>query len=231
LPVVQESLATALRSQRFVLVALAMLVIQTGLTIVHGMLVAHVTHLGGSRPFAAWTMSLIAVAETIGKGLAGPLAERIHPHPLLIAGLLAQVLAFLLLGIGPRPVFAMVFAVLYGGGWGVGWIGANILLLRYYGREAAPRMVGAAVAITTLAVVGPVIAGMVADRRGSLAMVFLALGGLLATTAALLAWHRPRPTRQQRTAAPAAERSASSAHHAKLTPTPECLAIPARPSA
>jgi len=169
---------SAMLTRPFLVIAFIMLVVQTGLTVSNSALVPHLARLGGTQNEGAVAMGLLALAGTLAKGATGTLAERVHPLPILGFGLLVGALAFLLLGFGHAIGLAFVAAALIGIAWGAAWLGAHLFLLRCFGREATPELVAFATTVTTLAVVGPFAAGIVADRTGHYGPVFLVVAGL-----------------------------------------------------
>jgi MFS family permease len=179
----------ALTSPVFIQIALAMLVIQTVVTTLHSILVAHVATLGhGSAP-GAFAMSMLALAGTVSKGVTGALTEKLSPKLLLVGGLALQCLAMVMLGSMTAPITIYLTALLFGAGWGFGWLAAHVLLLRYFGAAIAGEMVAMATMSTTAAVLGPLYAGYVADTQGSFApvfMVFAVLLGVVTLVAAML---------------------------------------------
>jgi MFS family permease len=172
----------ALMSRSFILLALAMMIVQTVVTTMHSSLVAHVASLGHGPAPGAYAMSLLALMGAAAKGVTGALSEKINPKLLLVWGLALQGAAMALLSISVVPGWAYVAALLFGVGWGLAWLSAHVLLLRYFGSAIAGDMVAMATMATTFAVIGPLVAGWSADNTGSFVPVFLVLAGLLALT-------------------------------------------------
>lgn len=184
----------ALMSRAFILLALAMMIVQTVVTTMHSSLVAHVASFGhGSTP-GAFAMSLLALMGTLAKGATGALSEKINPKLLLVWGLALQGAAMVLLSVAGAPAPAYVSALLFGVGWGLSWLSAHVLLLRYFGGAIAGDMVAMATMATTFAVVGPLVAGWSADNTGSFVPVFLIFAGLLALTVVVTAFFLRPPT-------------------------------------
>jgi cyanate permease len=173
----------AMRSPAFLLIAAAMLVVQTVVTTLHSVLVSHVAGIGGGAGAAAagaLAMSLLALTGTLAKGATGALAEKYDARWLLILGLGLQFGAITLLATAQTPVLAILAALLFGIGWGLAWLSAHVLILRYFGAALAADLTAMATMATTLAVLGPLSAGWVADRTGGFAPIFLVFAGLLA---------------------------------------------------
>jgi cyanate permease len=93
---------------------------------------------------------------------------------------------------------AYAAAVLFGAGWGLSWLSGVVLLLRYFGPRIAGDLTAMATLVTTFAVLGPVVAGRIADDTGSYAPALFGFALLLAGTTLLTALllRRPAPDRQ-----------------------------------
>ncbi len=74
---------------------------------------------------------------------------------------------------------AYAASILFGAGWGLSWLSAHVLLLRYFGAAIVGDMTAMATTVTTLAVLGPIVAGRVADVTGSFSPILLGLAALL----------------------------------------------------
>lgn len=172
----------AMMSRSFLLIALAMVVVQTVVTTMHSVLVTHVAGLGasGAAGTGAMAMSLLALAGTFAKGVTGALSEKYDAKGLLTLGLALQSAALVLLALGGTPLLAVAAALLFGVGWGLAWLSAHILLLRYFGPAIAGDLTAMATMTTTFAVLGPLAAGWVADTSGSFAPVFAVFAAMLA---------------------------------------------------
>jgi len=169
----------AITNRSFLLLALAMLVVQTVVTTMHSVLVTHVASLGAGSAPGALAMSLLALSGTFAKGISGALTERFPPKALLVTGLVLQCGSVALLCVTATPGWAVVFALLFGIGWGLAWLSAHVLLLRYFGGAIAGDLVAMATMATTFAVLGPLSAGWVADDTGSFVPVFLVFTAML----------------------------------------------------
>lgn len=173
----------SMRSQAFLLITAAMLVVQTVVTTLHSVLVSHIAGIGGGAGAAAagaLAMSLLALTGTLAKGATGALAEKYDARRLLILGLALQFAAVTLLAAAQTPMLAILAALVFGIGWGLAWLSAHVLLLRYFGAALAADLTAMATMATTLAVLGPLSSGWVADRTGSFTPIFLIFAGLLA---------------------------------------------------
>ncbi|RZZ86275.1 CynX/NimT family MFS transporter [Pseudoxanthomonas winnipegensis] len=186
----------ALSSRQFAVIALAMMVVQTVVTTMHSTLVTQLTFVNASQTAGALAMSMLALSGTITKGVAGRIAERRDSRGLLILGLSLQCVGFVLLAAVPTAWAAFVFALLFGVGWGLSWLCAHVLILRYFGSAISGTMVAMATMMTTVAVVGPWAAGVVADHLGRYTPLYAVFAGLLAlVTLSTWLFLRPPQTR------------------------------------
>lgn len=176
------TVSSAMRTSSFMVIAFAMIVVQTAVTTMHSVLVTHVASFGQGGGAGALAMSLLAFTGTIAKGTTGALSERVSPKMLLVTGLGLQSVAMMLLALAPTPLAAGIAAMLFGVGWGLSWLTAHILLLRYFGALLAADLVAMATMCTTFAVLGPLTAGWMADRTGSFTTFFAILAILLTFT-------------------------------------------------
>lgn len=187
----------ALRTPAFITLAFAMTVIQTVVTTAHSTLVSHVANLGVSAAAGAVAMSLLALAGTVAKGFTGALCERVSPKLLLVVGLALQSMGVALLCMASGVFSAYSASILFGIGWGLSWLSAHVLLLRYFGATIVGDMTAMATTVTTVAVLGPIVAGRVADVTGSFSSSLLAFAALLGLTTIFTLLFLRAPTRHE----------------------------------
>jgi MFS family permease len=173
----------AILTRQFLIIAITLLVIQTVVTTVHGMIVAHLARLGATTAFGALIMSIIGLSDSVAKGVAGTVTARIGTKRVLVGGILMLCAAVALLAFARAPLIACAFAVVLGVGWGASWLSANLMLLEYFGRSIAAETVATASLITTIAIVGPIAAGRIADVTGTFVPFFYILAGIMLVTA------------------------------------------------
>ena len=173
----------AILTRQFLIIAITLLVIQTVVTTVHGMIVAHLARLGATTAFGALVMSIIGLSDSVAKGVAGTVTARIGTKRVLVGGILMLCAAVALLAFARAPLIACAFAVVLGVGWGASWLSANLMLLEYFGRSIAAETVATASLITTIAIVGPIAAGRIADVTGTFVPFFYILAGIMLVTA------------------------------------------------
>ncbi|SFG27272.1 Cyanate permease [Novosphingobium sp. CF614] len=190
----------AVRSPTFLILAFAMMVVQTVITTAHSTLVSHVATLGVGAGPGAVAMSLLAFAATIAKGCTGALSERVPPKRLLVIGLALLSIAMTMLYAAGGLAMAYSGAAIMGLGWGIAWLSAHVLLLRYFGAAIAGDMTAMATTATTFAVLGPIIAGRAADMTGSFGPALFGFAILLAFTTLSTALFLHPPVRRGREA-------------------------------
>jgi MFS family permease len=173
----------AVLTRQFLIIAVTLLVIQTVVTTVHGMIVAHLARLGETTAFGAIVMSIIGLSDSVAKGVSGTISARIGTQRLLVGGILMLCVAVALLAFASSHLIACAFAVVLGIGWGASWLSANLMLLEYFGRGIAAETVATASLITTIAIVGPIAAGRIADVTGTFVPFFYVLAGIMLVTA------------------------------------------------
>lgn len=200
------TLRGAMFSPSFIVIAIALAIVQTVVTTLHSVLVTHVAGLGAGPGPGALAMSLLAFAATITKGVTGAASERVSPKGLLVTGLGLQAAAMIALWATATAGWAVAAALVFGVGWGLSWLTAHVLMIRYFGASLAADLTATATTITTVAVLGPLSAGWVADRTGGFTPVFLVFAVLLvlgvAATTLLLRAPGARPVREAAQAEP-----------------------------
>ncbi len=159
----------------------------TGVTM-NSWAVSHMGNLGVALSVAAGALSTQALVNSTARAFGGVLATRIDPKWLLASALAAEVIGMLALVSADNLPTIVVFAVAEGFGFGMCMFATTMLLVNYYGPKEAPKTMGTMYLISTVAMLGPVMAGYVADSVGSFAGVFRAYAvalaiGLLAVVA------------------------------------------------
>lgn len=173
------TLRGAMFSPAFIVIVAALAIVQMVVTTLHSILVAHVAGLGVGPAPGALAMSLLAFSATITKGVTGAASERLSAKSLLVAGLGFQAVSMVTLWATASADWAIAAALIFGVGWGLSWLSAHVLIIRFFGASLAADLTATATTITTVGVLGPLSAGWVADRTGGYGPVFLAFAGLL----------------------------------------------------
>lgn len=167
----------ALATPQFYVIVFAYTVYLLINTTAHGLAVAHLTQRGISTASAAWMLSLealIGAAVSLAGGWAG---ERVGAKTLLVVSLAALVIGMAGLALAHGPALMLVYAVGVGIGYGLTFLAATVLLLRYFGRRANLELYSLMCLISTAAAIGPASAGWARDVLGSFEGVFLLCAG------------------------------------------------------
>lgn len=134
--------------------------------------VVHMGTLGVTTAIAATALSVQALLNAISRAFGGILSTRIDPKWLLLSALLAEVIGMVGLSVADNPAMIALFVFGEGYGFGMCLFSTTILLLNYFGPKNNPEILGTLNLITTVAMVGPLMAGFVGDTFGGFAIVF-----------------------------------------------------------
>jgi len=173
----------AIFTSQFMLVAAAMTITMACITTNSSVTISHLVKMGATPSFGAVILSALALTATLTKGLAGRLCESMPLPHLLAGGLLAQALGNVILASADTAALQYAAALVYGLGWGASYVAANVVLLRYFGRDTGSQILATVWLLTTVAAVGPLAAGAIADARGSFSLIFYIYAALLVAVA------------------------------------------------
>jgi len=173
----------AIFTSQFMLVAAAMAITMACVTTNSSVTISHLVKMGATPAFGAVILSALALTATFTKGIAGRLCEAMPLPHLLAGGLVAQALGNVILASADTTVLQYAAALVYGLGWGASFVAANVLPLRYFGRDTGSQVLATVWLLTTVAAVGPLAAGAIADARGSFSLIFYVYAGLLIVVA------------------------------------------------
>ena len=167
-----------------------------------------VAALGAGPEAAGWALAVFAAGNAVALTFSGRLADSLGRRPMMLAGLLVTASSTAAIGFtGTLPAFLAASAV---SGFGSGLLGPaqQAAVADVLGRGRTGGRVLAAFQMTadTGAIVGPVLAGMLADRLGY-AWAFAATGGVVLLSAAF--WLVSRETLDRRQGKPAAGQQSS----------------------
>jgi MFS family permease len=167
-----------------------------------------VAALGAGPEAAGWALAVFAAGNAVALTFSGRLADSFGRRPMMLAGLLVTATSTAAIGFtATLPAFLAASAV---SGFGSGLLGPaqQAAVADVLGRGRAGGRVLAAFQMTadTGAIVGPVLAGMLADRLGY-AWAFAATGGVVLLSAAF--WLVSRETLDRRQGKPAAGQQSS----------------------
>lgn len=153
------------------------------------------TYHGFALTRAATVLSLVTVAAMAGQLTGGFLGDRTDKRRLAAMAVSLHVPAFVILAFDVNVVGAVVFACLHGLAWGVRTPLMASLRADYFGRASFATIMGMSTTLVMIGgVLGPIVAGAMADRTGSYQASFV----LLAATSALAVlafWWAKAPAR------------------------------------
>ena len=153
--------------------------------------VVHMGTLGISTAIAATALSTQALFNAISRAFGGIFATIIDPKWLLVAALIAEIVGMLALSVADDPVMVALFVFGEGVGFGLCLYATTILLINYFGPEQTPEILGTLNLITTVAMLGPILGGYVADNFDGFAIVFQGYAVGLLIIAVAVALMRP----------------------------------------
>ncbi|MEM7569671.1 MAG: MFS transporter [Pseudomonadota bacterium] len=188
--------------QYYIIVAALTLTLLCGLTL-NSWAVTHMKTLGVSATIAAGALSGHALINALSRALGTALVTRVAAKWLLVSALAAEAGGMVALAYADRPLTITLFGLGEGYGYGMCLFATTVLLVDYFGTSKNPEVFGLMHLITTVAMIGPVFAGFVAERVGGFGPVFLGYGAVvfcvMLTVATMTAPMRPQNARKQET--------------------------------
>lgn len=179
----------------FLLVALALTFTMMSLTTLSSVAMPILTGFGMSPRAVTLMLGALALSDALSRGLAGRLCERLSPRSLLAAAMALQAAGDLTL-IGARHAPLQYLTTLsIGSGCGLTYVCANMLMIGTFGRRTGSELLSLAWLVSTVAAIGPFAAGLVIDRTGGIAPIFLLYAVMFASLSVLLV-RGPDPVRQ-----------------------------------
>jgi MFS family permease len=136
--------------------------------------VTHMGKLGVPATVAAAAISADSAINALSRVVGGVLATRIDPKWLLVSALGAEIVGMLSLAVADNMFAIALFAIGDGYAFGMCYFSAILLLVNYFGPKDNPEILGTMNLVTTAAMLGPVLGGMVGDRLGGFGVVFQA---------------------------------------------------------
>ena len=169
---VNWSLRETMRTpQYYVIVAAMTMTLFCGVTM-NTWAVAHLGTMGVSASIAAGALSAHAAINSLSRIFGGALATRVDPRWLLASALLAEVIGMLALAVADNPFTIALFAIAEGYGFGMCLFTTTVLLVNYFGPKNNPEILGTMNLITTIAMFGPVMGGLIGDKLGGVSILF-----------------------------------------------------------
>ncbi|MEM8548037.1 MAG: MFS transporter [Pseudomonadota bacterium] len=176
----QWSFKDSIRTKEFAIIVLAMTLTLFCGTTVNSWAVTHMRELGVASALAVTAFSAHGLVNALSRGLGGYLGSKIDAKWLLVVALVTEVAGMLALAVADDPFTIGVFVVAEGFGFGLSLVATALLLIDYFGTESNPEIFGASHLITTVAMLGPVLAGWFAENIGGFGPVFMIYGFMVA---------------------------------------------------
>lgn len=151
----------------------------------------HMTSLNIPAAFAAGALAANGAVNAMSRLLGGALATRIDPKWLLFGALCCEAVGMIALSMASNPVMIALFVLGEGIGFGMVFFATAMLLVNYFGTTHNPIIFGTMNTITTFAMVGPVLAGLMAESLGSFAYTYQVFAVLLIVMAIAVGSMRP----------------------------------------
>ncbi len=164
--------ADVIRTPQFYIIVAALTMTLFGGVTTNSWAVTHMGNLGITITIAAGALSAHALINSSSRVFGGILATRVDPKWLLASALAAETIGMLALSVADNTAMIVLFAIGEGYGFGMCMFATTILLINYYGPKEAPKTMGTMYLITTIAMLGPVLGGYVADEVGGFEWVF-----------------------------------------------------------
>jgi len=180
-----------LRTPQYYVIVAAMTMTLFGGVTTNSWAVTHMGTLGIPITTAAGALSAHAFINAFSRAFGGALATWIDPKWLLVSALAAETMGMIALSSADNMTAIALFAFGEGYGFGMCLFATAILLVNYYGPKEAPKTMGTMYLITTVAMLGPVLGGIVADAFGGFAGLFRSYALILLVCLVAVAMMRP----------------------------------------
>lgn len=181
----------AIRTPQYWVISLAMTATLLCVLTTSSFAPAHMAALGISTGVAATVLSTNGAVGALSRYLGGALATRIDPKWLLVAGALGEGIGMAALSVADNHLALSIFAVSEGFGFGMCLLATTVLLVNYFGPSENPEIYGTFNLITTLAMVGPYIGGVIKDVFGGFGGLFQGCAVCMLLIVALVVAMRP----------------------------------------
>ena len=194
-PPIDFTLSQALRTRAFWLLGLGH---SLALLVIAAVTVHLIPHLSEGMDYslqrAAGVVALLTVTSAAGQIVGGPIGDRFDKGRIAAIGMLAHAAALLVLAWGEGDVAVVTFALVHGLAWGVRGPLMGSIRADYFGVRNFGSIMGASMMIFMVGnLVGPVLAGTMADQLGDYRLGFTVLAAFALCAAAVFLWARPPP--------------------------------------
>jgi sugar phosphate permease len=176
------TLREAIRTPAFWLISLghgsALLIVSA--VSVH--LVLHLEeYLGYSLALASLAVAVIQAGQIAGTLLGGLIGDKYDKRKLAVICMGSHSLALLLVAFASNAAMVFAFAILHGAAWGLRGPLMGAIRADYFGRTSYGAILGTSSLITMFgSIIGPIVAGVLADQTGSYELGFTLLALLAA---------------------------------------------------
>lgn len=183
-----------LRNRQYYIIVLSVTVTLLGALTMSTWQVSHMLQLGVAATVTASALSMHALFNAASRISGGLVIDKMGAKRLFAIGLASGVVGMGALSVANNNVLILIFAIGDGISFGIVTFSSSILLLEYYGQKNNPMILGFLNLVTTFAMVGPVLAGYVADQLGGFFEIFIFIA-ILMLVAFLLTLTMSKPTR------------------------------------
>jgi sugar phosphate permease len=158
----------------------------SALMVVFGVLSHVVVHLTSGLEFslalAARLVALMTFMSVVGQFLGGILGDRVNKRYVAIGAMFGHAAGLMLLANARSVSWVVAFAIVHGLSWGLRGPIMQAIRADYFGRTSFAQILGISnVIVTSGTIIGPLVAGLLADMLGDYRIAFM----LLAAVAAL----------------------------------------------
>lgn len=156
-------------------------------------LVVHLNEgLGYTIQTAALVVALMTGATMVGQLLGGFLGDRFPKRTIATAAMLAHAVALLAVAFATNMAWVWFFAVVHGLAWGTRGPIMQALRADYFGRGSFATIMGISFSFVMVGqMVGPLLAGALADALGDYRLAFTVLAGMVATASLFFVFASP----------------------------------------
>jgi MFS family permease len=135
--------------------------------------------MGMSLEAAAGMVAALTAASVVIHIIGGPVGDRVNRRLLATLCMVGHTAALLILATATTAAAVVAFAVLQGTAWGFRGPLMTPIRADYFGRRAIATLEGFAAMVTTVGLtMGPIIAGIIADRTGDYRLSFLFIAAM-----------------------------------------------------
>jgi MFS family permease len=135
--------------------------------------------MGMSLEAAAGMVAALTAASVVIHVIGGPVGDRVNRRLLATLCMIGHTAALLILATATSAAAVVAFAVLQGTAWGFRGPLMTPIRADYFGRRAIATLEGFAAMVTTAGLtIGPIVAGIIADRTGDYRLSFLFIAAM-----------------------------------------------------